>query len=184
MHMPALSKRLWIIFATAPGIILLDQVTKFFAKKYLAFHPPIIFWGDFFRFQYALNSGAMLGFGSEWPESVRFWVLTIFPMVLLLGLLVYILLSKQMTTLNLVSLSLISGGGLSNIFDRIYYGGQVVDFMNMGIGDLRTGIFNIADMAIMAGMGILILEGFLMHNKHPHEAGENPPQTPEPPADA
>jgi len=48
-------------------------------------------------------------------------------------------------------MSLILGGGLSNLYDRIAYG-KVVDFMNMGIGDLRTGIFNVADMFILAGI--------------------------------
>ena len=37
---------------------------------------------------------------------------------------------------------------------------MVIDFMNVGIGSLRTGIFNVADMAIMLGAGILVLEGY------------------------
>jgi signal peptidase II len=47
---------------------------------------------------------------------------------------------------------LIVGGGVSNLIDRLRYGGYVVDFLNVGIGSLRTGIFNVADMAIMAGV--------------------------------
>ena len=50
-------------------------------------------------------------------------------------------------------------GGASNLADRIIYG-MVIDFMNVGIGPLRTGIFNVADMAIMLGAGVLALEGY------------------------
>jgi len=50
-----------------------------------------------------------------------------------------------------IPFSMILGGGLSNLFDRIAFG-KVVDFMNVGVGNLRTGIFNIADMIILAGI--------------------------------
>ena len=61
--------------------------------------------------------------------------------------------------LQTVALSAIFGGGLSNILDRILNNGLVVDFMNMGIGSVRTGIFNIADVAIMSGLGLMLLFG-------------------------
>jgi signal peptidase II len=51
-----------------------------------------------------------------------------------------------------VSVALIVGGGVSNLIDRLRYGGYVVDFLNVGIGPVRTGIFNVADMAIMVGV--------------------------------
>jgi signal peptidase II len=51
-----------------------------------------------------------------------------------------------------VSVALIVGGGVSNLVDRLRYGGYVVDFLNVGIGPVRTGIFNVADMAIMVGV--------------------------------
>jgi signal peptidase II len=47
-------------------------------------------------------------------------------------------------------------GGASNWIDRLAFG-RVVDFMNVGLGPLRTGIFNVADVAIMVGVGLLIL---------------------------
>jgi len=54
-------------------------------------------------------------------------------------------------------MALFVAGGASNLIDRVTYG-MVIDFMNVGIGSLRTGIFNVADMAIMLGAGILLLE--------------------------
>jgi signal peptidase II len=56
-----------------------------------------------------------------------------------------------------LGMALIWGGGVSNFADRILSDGRVVDFLNLGIGSLRTGIFNVADVAIMAGVGLLIL---------------------------
>jgi signal peptidase II len=54
-----------------------------------------------------------------------------------------------------IAFGLIIGGGLSNIYDRIV-AGKVVDFMNIGIGGLRTGIFNVADNAIMIGLFLML----------------------------
>jgi signal peptidase II len=59
----------------------------------------------------------------------------------------------------LLGVALFVAGGASNLVDRIAYG-MVIDFMNVGIGSLRTGIFNVADMAIMLGAGILVLESY------------------------
>jgi signal peptidase II len=47
-------------------------------------------------------------------------------------------------------------GGLSNLIDRITLG-SVIDFMNVGVGPVRTGIFNVADVAIMAGVAIVLV---------------------------
>jgi len=46
-------------------------------------------------------------------------------------------------------------GGVSNLIDRVRFGGTVVDFLNLGVRDLRTGIFNVADMLILTGAAIL-----------------------------
>jgi signal peptidase II len=56
----------------------------------------------------------------------------------------------------LIGTGLVLAGGASNWVDRLVRG-SVVDFMNVGIGPLRTGIFNVADMAIMMGGAILLL---------------------------
>jgi signal peptidase II len=68
--------------------------------------------------------------------------------------------SKAVDRIGVTALALIFAGGTSNLGDRIVYGGYVVDFVQMGIGPLRTGVFNIADMAIMAGAFLLLFEAF------------------------
>lgn len=58
-----------------------------------------------------------------------------------------------------VALTLIAGGGISNFIDRLLNDGRVVDFMHMGFGDLRTGIFNVADVFIMSGLALMLIFG-------------------------
>ena len=57
-------------------------------------------------------------------------------------------------------------GGLSNLVDRIAMG-SVIDFLNIGIGPIRTGIFNVADVAIMAGIALLLVDQYRL----PRRAG-------------
>lgn len=150
-------RRLQWILVIMVVLVGLDQVSKSIAYSNLRFMPPKIYLGDFFRLQYAENTGAMLGFGSMWNDSVRFWVLTILPATLLTILVGYLLINRKLSMLQSIALALIGGGGVSNIYDRIYHDGRVIDFMNMGFGSLRTGIFNFADVGIMVGMGLIIL---------------------------
>ena len=68
--------------------------------------------------------------------------------------------------LQIACISTIIGGGISNIFDRILFSGFVTDFMNFGIGSLRTGILNFADMSITFGAILLIFVQYIKETKH------------------
>jgi signal peptidase II len=155
-----LVQRIAWISATALACIGLDQFTKAIAKAQLVLGDLHSMWGDTLRLQLAHNTGAFLGLGNSLPESVRQWLFSIGVGALLTGLLAYGLMSKAMDQISIVALALISAGGASNLGDRIAYGGYVVDFLNVGIGPLRTGIFNVADMAIMAGAFFLLIDAF------------------------
>lgn len=147
------------------GLILLgsvgcDQITKQVAIAELRHEPAQSFLGDTFRLAYAENPGAFLGLGGRLPASAQFWILTVAVGALLLGMAVHLFMSKKLDKLQTIALSLIVGGGVSNWIDRLLNEGRVVDFLNMGIGSLRTGIFNVADVAIMAGAAVLIVSSF------------------------
>jgi signal peptidase II len=62
----------------------------------------------------------------------------------------------------LLGVSLLLAGGTSNWIDRVIRG-SVVDFLNVGVGSLRTGVFNVADMAIMLGAAVLVLATMSRH---------------------
>ncbi len=61
--------------------------------------------------------------------------------------------------MSLVALSMILSGGASNLYDRILNNGAVIDFLNIGLGSIRTGVFNIADIVIVVGVLMFILLG-------------------------
>ena len=134
-----------------------DQVTKSLAREHLALPQPIRLLGDVFRFQYTENTGAFLGLGASLPPAVRFWSFVVSVALLLIGTLVFMWTSEEINRLGILGGSLVVGGGLGNLTDRLLHSGAVVDFMNMGVGRLRTGVFNVADVAIMAGVGLLLL---------------------------
>jgi signal peptidase II len=71
----------------------------------------------------------------------------------------YTLFSKSATSLDILAYSLLLAGGVGNLVDRVMCG-YVVDFMNIVIGSLRTGIFNVADTAISAGAFMLAARSF------------------------
>jgi signal peptidase II len=130
-----------------------DRVTKREAIDHLMFREPISYFHDTIRLEYADNTGAALSFGDNLPQKVSFWLLSIFPLVVLLILFVYVMSRlNKFSLLKLLSFSLVIAGGMGNIIDRIMYDRHVTDFINMGINDVRTGIFNIADVCITAGI--------------------------------
>ena len=87
--------------------------------------------------------------------KVRTAIFTIGTGLILLGMLLAVV-KLRLTSWPLVGLSLWWAGGASNLIDRVARG-SVVDFLNVGIGALRTGIFNVADVAVMLGVCILLL---------------------------
>jgi len=133
-----------------------DRVTKHVAATTLAEASSRSFLADTFRLEYVENTGAFLGLGADWPLPVRTAVFTAGNAVLL-ALLVAAMRRGWTTTRTLLGGALFVGGGVSNLLDRITHG-TVIDFMNVGIGPFRTGIFNVADMAIMLGVGIVMFE--------------------------
>ena len=133
-----------------------DQATKEAADIHLSHVGAISFWGDTFRLQYTENGGAFLGMGATLPEKARFWLLIVFSLISVIGMLFFLLFHRSPRPLQVVGLTFIIGGGIGNLIDRIFRSGAVRDFMNVGLGDLRTGIFNVADVAIMLGTMMLI----------------------------
>ena len=135
-----------------------DRVTKHVAATTLSEAPSRSFLADTFRLEYVENTGAFLGLGADWPLGVRTAIFGVGNGLLLVGLAV-LAMRVRWPGRALLGVALFVAGGASNLVDRIAYG-MVIDFMNVGIGSLRTGIFNVADMAIMLGAGILVLEGY------------------------
>lgn len=145
-----------------------DQVTKELARTYLAPHPPMSCCHDVVRLHYAENTGAFLGLGWDLPEEMRILVFQVAVGVGLLALFVVLLRSQHHPHSFPIAWTLILSGGIGNVLDRLLHQGRVTDFMNLGIGSLRTGIFNVADVFITVGVIWLLLT--LRWNDDPREA--------------
>jgi signal peptidase II len=130
--------------------VVLDQATKMMAKAWLP-HRRISLLGDLIRLQPSRNAGAFMSLGARLPEGVRFWLFVVLSGAVLVVLAVYVVSDASLTPITVNALSLVLGGGLGNLIDRVRFNGEVFDFLNIGIGRVRTGIFNVADVAIMAG---------------------------------
>jgi len=160
-------KRALLIAPVLLSCVGCDQITKNLARQGLANSEPIAFLNNIFRLQYAENPGAFLSLGAGSPVNIRFWLFTLIVGMFLAGMLVYLLVSPNNSKAKMISLSLVVGGGVGNLIDRIYNEGHVIDFMNIGIGSLRTGVFNVADIAISCGVVWLFAIFFKASNKKP-----------------
>jgi len=125
------------------------------AAESLAGAPTRSFLADTFRLTYAENAGGFLSLGADLAEPIRTTIFTTGAGVILLVLFA-LLWRTGWQSWRTAGLSLFIAGGVSNWFDRLV-GGHVVDFLNVGIGWFRTGVFNVADMAVMLGVVLFLL---------------------------
>jgi len=157
--MRSLKNHLTITLSTMTFLVLFDQITKILARIHLQPLPrgteiPVI--GDFFVLTYAENRGAFLSMGNMLPEQVWAVVMTLIPTIFILALLIYLIRTRTLTLTETLIFSGIVAGGIGNLIDR-YMFGFVTDFINFGIGDIRTGILNIADIPITMGIIYLMI---------------------------
>jgi signal peptidase II len=131
-----------------------DRVTKRLATANLAGTPPHSFLADTIRLTYAENTGGFLSIGSDMPPALRTTVFTVATGAVLLVLAVMAW-RQRGSGWHAAAFSLFIAGGASNWFDRVS-AGRVVDFLNVGVGWLRTGVFNVADVAIMLGVALFV----------------------------
>jgi signal peptidase II len=142
-----------------------DHVTKRMAVESLAGEPARSFLSDTIRLDYAENAGGFLSLGADLPLPARIWFFTIGTGLLLLGT-IGMAFWLRWTGARALGMALLVAGGASNWIDRVRHG-YVVDFLNVGIGPVRTGIFNVADVAIMAGIAIILVTEAALHRAPP-----------------
>lgn len=156
--------------------VALDQVTKVIAGQQLASAGRLSYIGDIFRLQYSENTGAFLSLGANLPPALQFWLFNVLVSVVLGAIFLSIIFSDDNRLPVIIAYGLIIGGGFGNLLDRFLNDGAVIDFMNLGLGWLRTGIFNVADMAITGGVIFLLVFGLRSRPKAQAEAQEPSPQ--------
>jgi signal peptidase II len=152
--------RFLVVATLLLGCVGCDQVTKGFARVYLSDAPTMSFLHDTVRLTYAENSGAFLSLGATLSNLARVVIFQAGVGFLVLGLICAALFWRGLSRSHVVAITLIGASGLGNLIDRILNNGLVTDFLNLGIGQVRTGIFNVAD--IVGVLGVLIF--LVFHN--------------------
>ena len=148
-------KRIVLVLLTVLLCVGCDQAAKEIARSHLAKTKALSFAEDMVRLDYTENRGGVLSFEYCLPQKWRGPTLTV-AVATFLGLLMgYLLFVSTLRPLAITALSLICGGALSNLLDRVLFGGSVVDFLSLGWGGFRTAIFNVADAAIVSGTVLL-----------------------------
>lgn len=144
----------WRFLAAAfilTGCVGCDQVTKRMATSALRDGPPRTYLGGTVRMEYALNPGGFLSLGSRLPEEFRRGVFIGTNCCLSLALGLYLIVRRNMHPAQFFALLLVLAGGIGNLIDRVFNQGLVIDFLHVGLGPVRTGVFNVADVAITFG---------------------------------
>lgn len=153
-----MKKALKILFSLA--IILInvgfDQITKEKARTEISKNESIEIIEDHFILTKVENTGAALSLGEHLSPTLKIIFLQAVPLLVLLLMFVYITREQKISKWNVLAFSFIIGGGIGNIYDRILYN-SVTDFMYLEYGSLHTGIFNMADVSVVVGTLLLLL---------------------------
>jgi len=145
--------------------MILDQALKFYIQQTMRLHETIVVIPGFFHLTYIRNPGAAFGLLANQGNGFRFvfFGITSLVAVVLLGTLLYK--TPQDQWMMPLAISLVLGGALGNILDRIRFG-EVVDFIDVFVNDFHWPAFNLADSAITIGVTILLIHFFLERQKH------------------
>ena len=140
---------IWILIIIAS--IVLDQVSKLIVIGFLDKNEPFVLIDKVLRFTYVENDGMAFGLLGE-----HRWVFMILSTIGIAFMAIYLWKFRPASKLACVGLSLIIGGGIVNMIDRVYLG-FVVDFIDFYAFDFWVWVFNIADSCVCVGAGLLIL---------------------------
>jgi len=136
------------------GVVALDLITKTFVQRSLSLYQQVNVVGDYVRLTYIHNPGAAFGIHLGPYSRFIFLALSLVALAALAGM-YWVTPAKD--RIRLASIALICGGAVGNLLDRIRSSQGVVDFMDVGIGQLRWPVFNVADVAVTCGAIFLAL---------------------------
>jgi signal peptidase II len=144
-------------FLLALFVVLLDRWTKRLVAARIAMYTHIQVIPGFFRITHTENTGAAFSLFADSPSHWKTAMLISFSVVAMI--VVSVLLWKQSRALTMtgIALSLILGGAVGNLWDRVA-SGRVVDFLLFYVRTYQWPVFNLADSAIVVGASLLVLE--------------------------
>jgi signal peptidase II len=148
-------------------VVLLDRWTKHIVARRIPLYTHIQVIPGFFRLTHTENTGAAFSLFADSPGPWKTGLLIVFSVIALIVVSVLLWKNHHAQLATGIALSLIMGGALGNLWDRLARG-RVVDFLLFYVKRYQWPVFNLADSAIVVGAGLLVLE-ILMSKPHAEE---------------
>ena len=141
----------------AMAVMLLDRWTKWLVAKDISLHDSITVIKRVFYITHVENRGAAFGLFNDSPSTWKIALLVLFSIVALVIVSALLWRSSHAMSGSAIGLSLILGGAMGNLWDRLF-SGRVVDFLLVYIGSYQWPAFNVADSSIVVGACLLVFE--------------------------
>jgi signal peptidase II len=163
--------RTLVILMIIGSAIGFDQVSKVIIRHEMPAQQYIGMLDDHLVITRVENTGAFLSLGNRLPKAISFILLILLPLAMMAYAFYYVLTKDTLSTLAVVALCCIIGGGIGNLFDRALYG-SVTDFLHIDFILFRTGVFNVADLSITTGVFMMLLDQLPGRKKPSPESAE------------
>lgn len=164
--MKFLKRFYWIFLSIA--LILADQLSKLLVVKTIPVNDSAVVIPGFFSLSHVRNTGAAFGMLSD-----QRWIFMLFTSIVLVAAIVTLCTGKVKNRWGIFALSLIIGGGVGNMIDRIFLG-EVIDFFAFNFWGYQFAVFNVADIFVCCGTVILALYIFFSHDFDSKKEPEEP----------
>jgi signal peptidase II len=146
-------------FVIAIVVLFLDRLAKRAVASNIALHDSVVVIPGFFRLTHVQNTGAAFGLFADSPAQWKIGALVTFSILALVVVSALLWKNSHSLSTTTIGLSLILGGAMGNLWDRVM-SGRVVDFLDFYVGSYHWPAFNVADSAIVIGAALLISEIF------------------------
>jgi signal peptidase II len=153
-----------IHFLLALSVVVIDRWTKTLVAARISMYRPIQVIPGFFSITHTENTGAAFSLFADSPSHWKTALLITFSVIAMIVVLILLWRHKKPQTLTGIALSLILGGAVGNLWDRVA-SGRVVDFMLLYVKQYQWPVFNLADSAIVIGASLLVIE--ILFHKSP-----------------
>ncbi len=150
----------------ALGVLALDRFSKWIVASRMGLGETIPVVPGFFRITHVENSGAAFGLFSDSSFEWKLTLLILFSLLALAVVSVLLWKNSHMVNTTGTALSMILGGALGNLWDRMI-SGHVVDFLDFYVGSYHWPSFNVADSAIVLGAILLVAD--IVFSKSPEQ---------------
>ncbi|HUH12055.1 MAG TPA: signal peptidase II, partial [Longimicrobiales bacterium] len=143
-----------LFFGVVSSVVALDYFTKVLVQRLLTPYQQVELVGEYVRLTYIYNPGAAFGIHLGPYSRIIFLLLSVAALLALAGM---YWVTPARDSGRLGAIALICGGAIGNLIDRVRSEQGVIDFLDVGLGDLRWPVFNIADIAVTTGAIFLAL---------------------------